>query len=135
MYLSSARTNLSEHIFRQVEPQNLCYQLNDPLSSVVIALLPLEALLVEGVCVHLLPLCYPPVSLHTLFDLRHCYPCLHDMDYHPHALYLELGSALPLFTELPRPMGFSETHMQPCDLPRKTPVGSLVNRDNRAAPL
>ena len=62
MYLSSARTNLSEHIFRQVEPQNLCYQLDDLLSSVTIAPLPLEALLVEGVCVHLLPLCYPPVS-------------------------------------------------------------------------
>ena len=86
VYLSSARTNLSEHIFRQVKPQNLCYQLNDPLSSVTIAPLPLEGLLVEGVCVHLLPPILPSCFTHTPFDLRHCYPCLHDMHYHPHAL-------------------------------------------------
>src|SRR5215203_4248718 len=60
--LSLARTNLSEHIFRQVQPQNLCYQLNDLLSSVTIAPLPLEALLVEGVCVHL-----PPSGLPSCF--------------------------------------------------------------------
>src|SRR5215203_331147 len=59
--------------------QNLCYQLNDPLSSVVMALLPLEGLLVEGVCVTCPPV-LPPVSPHTPFDLRHCYPCLHDID-------------------------------------------------------
>src|SRR5215216_3091262 len=57
-----------------------------PLSSVTIAPLPLEALLVEGVCVHLLPPILPSCFTHTPFDLRHCYPCLHDMDYHLHAL-------------------------------------------------
>src|SRR5829696_3338218 len=62
VYLPSARTNLSEHIFRQVKPQKLCYQLNYPLSSVTIAPLPLEGLLVDGVCVHLPPLSHPPVS-------------------------------------------------------------------------
>ena len=44
VYLSSARTNLSEHIFRQVKPQQLRNQLNDLLSSVTIA-----PHLVEGV--------------------------------------------------------------------------------------
>src|SRR5215212_10961549 len=83
--LSSARTNLSEHIFRQVEPQNLCYQLNDLLSSVVIAPLPIEGLSVEGVCVHLPPPGYHPASSHTPCDQRHWSPCLHNIDYHPQA--------------------------------------------------
>src|SRR5215217_7002524 len=86
VYLSSARTNLSEPIFRQVKPQNLCYQLNDPLSSVVIARLPIDALLVEGVCLHLLPPGLPPCVTLTPSYLLHCYPCLHDMGYHTHAL-------------------------------------------------
>src|SRR5215212_1314701 len=53
--------------------------------------------------------CYPPVSSHTPFDLRHWSPCLHNIDYQPHAPYLKRGSALPLSTELPRRLTFSET--------------------------
>src|SRR5215218_5354885 len=86
VYLSSARTNLSGHIFRQVEPQNLCYELNDPLSSVAIAPLPLEGLYSGRSMRSPAPPVLPSCVTHTPFDLRHCYPCLHDMDYHPHAL-------------------------------------------------
>src|SRR5215212_5196854 len=55
VYLSSARTNLSRRIFRQVKPRTWLSAHPDLLFSVTIAPLPLEGLLVEGVCVHLPP--------------------------------------------------------------------------------